>query len=277
MTEVGVLGSLEFSKVKVLEGRIFVVTLNRPQRLNALHRQSFHELARVWDYYEANPDLWVAILTGEGRAFCAGFDLKAAAAPEDGSLSSSQRFFEGPASGFGGLVKRERLLKPIIAAVNGIAHGGGFELALACDIVVAGRSASFALPEPRVGLAALAGGLQRLPRVVGYHNAMSMILTGRSVTAQEGYRLGFVQEVANDDDVLSLALKYAKQIIECSPDSIAASKKCVIEGLKETSVVESMEKQANFPEVKRMLEGQNLKEGITSFNQKKAPKWKSSL
>lgn len=127
-------------------------------------------------------------------------------------------------TGFGGLTLRSTCLKPIIAAVNGIAFGGGMELALSCDIVIASEKAEFALPEPKVGLAALAGGLVRLPRMIGYHSAMRMILTGQRVSAQEGCRLGFVSEVVPHDQLLARALEVAAQITACSPDSIRASK-----------------------------------------------------
>src|SRR5207302_8282921 len=157
------------------------------------------ELAGVWDDFAADPDLWVGIITGAGdRAFSAGNDLKHQAS--GGDMSGQ------PASGFAGLTSRFDLDKPVIAAVNGVAMGGGFEIALACDIIVASQqSALFALPEPRVGLAALAGGLQRLPRMIPLKQAMGMILTGRRVGAAEGKDLGFVTDIAPHGELMDRA------------------------------------------------------------------------
>ena len=162
------------------EGHVRIVTLNRPEVMNALHADANDELAAVWDEFAARDDLWVGIVTGAGeRAFSAGNDLKVQAA--------GRRRPNGP-KGFAGLCHRFDLDKPLIAAVNGVAMGGGFETALACDIIIAAENAVFALPEPRVGLIAGAGGVHRLPRMIPMKQAMGMILTGRRVPAREGYR-----------------------------------------------------------------------------------------
>src|SRR5262249_40886358 len=131
----------------------------------------------------------------------------------------------------GGLTARYTLNKPVIAAVNGVAMGGGFEIALACDLIIASDKAVFALPEPRVGLAALAGGLQRLPRMVPLKQAMGMILTGRRVSAQEGKELGFVTDIAPHDELLKRTRAWVDQILECSPLSVRASKETVMQSL----------------------------------------------
>lgn len=162
------------------EGRVRIVTLNRPEVLNALHADANDELAAVWDEFAARDDLWVGIITGAGeRAFSAGNDLKVQA--------EGRRRPNGP-NGFAGITQRFNLDKPLIAAVNGWAMGGGFETALACDIIIAAENALFALPEPRVGLIAGGGGVHRLPRVIPMKKAMGMILTGRRVAAREGFR-----------------------------------------------------------------------------------------
>src|SRR6185295_12906210 len=159
-------------------------------------------LGDVFDNFAADPDQWVAIITGAGeRAFSAGNDLKVTAA--GGPRGSTHP------SGFGGVVSRFDLDKPLIAAVNGIAMGGGFEIALACDLIIAADTAIFALPEPRVGLAALAGGLHRLPREIGTKRALGMILTGRRVSAAEGKSLGFVNDVVPTGEALAAAKKWA--------------------------------------------------------------------
>src|SRR6202007_2044626 len=175
------------------EGRIRIVTLNRPDVMNALHSDAHDELETVWDEFAASDDLWLAIITGAGdRAFSAGKDLKAQAA---GKRTGFVR------SGFAGITHRFNLEKPLIAAVNGVAMGGGFEIALSCDIIVAAENAVFALPEPRVGLIA-GSGVHRLPRMIGRKNALSMILTGRRVSAAEGKELGFVNEVVPEGQAL---------------------------------------------------------------------------
>ncbi|MFN9925817.1 MAG: enoyl-CoA hydratase-related protein, partial [Phenylobacterium sp.] len=157
------------------EGPVTIFTLNRPEVMNALHSPAHFEMHEALDAFAADPEQWVGIVTGAGeRAFSAGNDLKHQAS--GGKMGN-------PASGFAGLTSRFDLAKPLIAAVNGVAMGGGFEIALACDIIIASDQAVFSLPEPRVGLAALAGGLHRLPRAIGTKRAMAMILTARRVSA----------------------------------------------------------------------------------------------
>ena len=156
---------LKFSKV-TRKGAITIVTLSRPGVMNALHSDAHFELHQVFNDFAADPEQWVAIVTGAGdKAFCAGNDLKWQAAGGKRGWDSS---------GFAGLTARFDCDKPIIAAVNGVAMGGGFEVALACDLIIASENAMFALPEPRVGLAALAGGLHRLPRQIGLKRAMEI-------------------------------------------------------------------------------------------------------
>ena len=187
---------LKFSKV-TRKGPITIVTLSRPEVYNALHTDAHFELNKVFDDFSADPEQWVAIVTGAGdKAFCAGNDLKWQAA------GGKRGWDKG---GFAGLTSRFDCDKPIIAAVNGVAMGGGFEIALACDLIIASENATFALPEPRVGLAALAGGLHRLPRQIGLKRAMGMILTARHVSAKEGQELGFVNEVVPQGEALAAA------------------------------------------------------------------------
>jgi enoyl-CoA hydratase/carnithine racemase len=214
----------QYSKVDI-DGRLMVVTINRPEVYNALHPMANAELSDVFDEFAASPDLWVAIITGAGdKAFCAGNDLKyhAELRAKTGTRPQS------PPKGFGGLTNRHDLDKPVIAAVNGVAMGGGFEIALATDIIVASEQARFALPEPRVGLAAGAGGMQRLSRQIPLKHAMGMMLTGRHVSAREGYDLGFVTAVVPHAQLMAEARRWAGQILECSPMSIRATKQAVM-------------------------------------------------
>ena len=181
-------------------GHVLEVTINRPDVMNALHPPSHAEFDEVWNEFSQNEDLWVGIVTGAGdRAFSAGNDLKYQASGGDRSMGM-------PSTGFAGLTSRFNLNKPIIAAVNGVSMGGGFEIALACDLIIASDNARFALPEPKVGLAALAGGMQRLPRQIGMKNAMGMMLTGRHVGAEEAKELGIVNEVVPQADLMDLSL-----------------------------------------------------------------------
>ncbi|MBM4203608.1 MAG: enoyl-CoA hydratase [Gammaproteobacteria bacterium] len=252
---------LEYCKTEQ-RGHILIVTINRPDRLNALHPAANKELGDVFDAFAANPDQWVAIITGEGRGFSAGNDLRWQA--EGGERVPMPR-------GFGGLTSRFDLSKPVIAAVNGVAMGGGFEIALACDLIIASEKAVFALPEPKVGLAALAGGLNRLPRQIGVKRALGMILTGRHVTAAEGKELGFVNEVVAHDKLMDEALRWASMIEECSPLSIRASKEVVYGSLDSASLAESMAKK--YDGVSRMVGSQDFIEGPRAFAEKRKPNW----
>ncbi len=246
-------------------GPLTLVTIDRPEVMNAVHPPANHELAEVFDAFAADPDQWVAIVTGAGdRAFCAGNDLKFQAA--NGRM-------EQPASGFGGLTARFDLQKPVIAAVNGLAMGGGFEIALACDLIIADERAVFALPEPRVGLAALASGLHRLPRTIGEKQAMGMILTGRRVPAAEGQALGFVNAVAPAGAAVDTARQWAAQILECSPMSIRASKDAVNRTMAEPSVEAGLDNQSSYPGIKALFASEDLREGPLAFAEKRAPKW----
>jgi crotonobetainyl-CoA hydratase len=248
------------------DGRTLIVTINRPDRMNALHPPANAELETVFNDFAADPELWVAILTGAGpRAFSAGNDLRWQA---EGNAVTV------PKTGFAGLTSRWDLDKPIIAAVNGVAMGGGFEIALACDIILASDTATFALPEPKVGLAALAGGLHRLPRTIGVKRAMGMILTGRSVSAAEGKALGFVHDVVAPEALLDAAKALAAQICELSPMSIRASKQVVSRSLDTPSLQAAYEGQMAHPAVNALWKSEDLREGPLAFAQKRKPEWK---
>ena len=241
---------------------VMTVTLDRPERLNAMHPPGNAELGRVFDDFAADDEMWVAIVTGAGRGFCAGNDLRYQA--EGGEWVPMPM-------GFGGLTSRFDLLKPVIGAVNGVSMGGGFEIALACDIIIASDRAVFALPEPKVGLAALAGGLNRLARQIGSKRALGMILTGRHVGAGEGRELGFVNKVVPHDELMDEARDWARQICECAPLSIRASKDVVYKSLDTASLEESM--QAHYDSVLAMLNSEDFIEGPKAFAEKRKPNW----
>ena len=253
---------LEFVRYEKRD-RIAYVTINRPEVMNALHPPANEELSRVWDDVAADPAVWVAILTGAGeRAFSAGNDLKWTA------LHGVPRM---PKGGFGGLVARDDLWKPLIAAVNGVALGGGLEIAIACDIIVAADHARLGLPEPRVGLMAAAGGVHRLPRAIPFRIAMGMMLTGRQIPAAEAARIGLVNEVVPQAELMAAAERWANEILECSPLAVQASKQAAVQGLGRP-LAEAM--AAHYPLVQRLFASEDVVEGPRAFAEKRKPVWK---
>lgn len=252
-----------FCRVEV-DGRIMTVTIDRPELRNALSQDASHELGAVFDHFDADPELWIGIVTGAGdKAFCAGADLKSGYDKTRPSV---------PPSGFAGMVARFDRVKPVIAAVGGQAFGGGFELALACDVVVAAETATFGLTEPRVGLAALGGGIQRLIREIGSKRAMALLLTARRITASQALDLGLVNEIVAPDDLLPAARRWAEEILLASPNSIVATK-AVANALDGRSIAASMGDMFDLPEVKQLLTGPDMHEGIKAFAEKRSPVW----
>jgi enoyl-CoA hydratase/carnithine racemase len=245
------------------EGRLTIITINRPEARNALNAEAQRQMAAAFDAFAADDSQWVAILTAAGdKAFCAGHDLRQQA--ESGDMFT-------PESGFGGLTARADLNKPVIAAVNGPAFGGGFEMVLAADIVVAAQSAFFALPEPLVGLAALAGGIQRLPRLIGTTRANGILLTGRRVPAAEALALGLVNEVVAENP-LAAARRWADQILACSPMSIRATKEAVRRS-EGQDALGAMRDEWGWPAMQAMLASDDAREGPAAFSEKRQPAW----
>ncbi len=252
----------EYIKVEQKD-HVLVVTINRPEAFNSLHPMANEEMGKAFDDFAANDDQWVAIVTGAGeKAFSAGNDLKWTA--------ENQGKLEIPPRGFGGLTNRFDLDKPVIAAVNGVALGGGFEIALACDIILASSTARFGLPEPKVGLAALAGGMHRLPRQIGLKNAMGMMLTGRHVDAAEAYRVGIAQEVCEPAQLMERALAWAGEIAACAPLSVRATKQVAMRSLGH-----ALEEAVNldYPAVKTLFRSEDFVEGPRAFAEKRKPNW----
>src|SRR5712664_4751831 len=255
---------LKFSKV-TRKGPITIVTLSRPEVYNALHIDAHFELNKIFDDFSADPEQWVAIVTGAGdKAFCAGNDLKWQAAGGKRGTDTG---------GFAGLTSRFDCDKPIIAAVNGVAMGGGFEIALACDLIIASDQARFALPEPKVGLSAGAGGMQRLSRMIPLKKAMGMMLTGRHVPAKEGYELGFVTEVVPHAELMKEARRWASDILACSPMSVRATKQVVMRAL-DVPALEVATHNLHYPAFVAMTRGEDTVEGPKAFAEKRKPDWK---
>jgi len=246
-------------------GHVLEVLINRPEVNNALVPEANDELEQVFDAYEADDSLWIAIIAGAGdKAFCTGNDLKAA--------STGRRMWM-PRTGFGGLTARPGRVKPVICAVNGYAMGGGFEIALASDLIVADEQAQFALSEVRVGLLAGAGGLQRLTRQIPYKQAMEMILTGRRVSAQEARELGFVNRLVPAGKALDGARSLAEEMLECSPNSIRLSKELLNEQARHASEEDSV--MVSYRAIDKVVNSEDRIEGIMAFAQKRKPQWKN--
>jgi enoyl-CoA hydratase/carnithine racemase len=247
-------------------GRIAVVTINRPERMNSLHPPANFELHEIWNDFERDPEVWVGILTGAGdKAFSAGNDLRYTA-------EHGMNMIRVADSGFGGIASRTTCWKPILAAVNGYALGGGFEMALACDVIIAAEHARLGLPEPRVGLMAGAGGVHRLPRMIPQKIAMGYILTGRHMTAQEAHRWGIVNEVVPLAELLPTAIRWANEILECAPLSIRASKQAAMMGLGHPLDIAL---HTNYAEAVRMRHSEDTVEGPRAFAEKRKPSWKA--
>lgn len=247
-------------------GHVLEVILNRPDQMNALNSAAHFELHEIWDSFERDGDLWVAVVTGAGdRAFCSGNDLKARAAGGDMSL---------PSSGFAGLCSRFDREKPVIAAINGVAMGGGLEIVLACDLAVAEEHARFALPEVKVGLFATAGGVQRLTRQIGRKAANELILTGRHFTADEALRLGVVNEVVTTGGSRKRAFELAETILANSPSAVRASRQA-LNKLDEIEDLASAMK-ANDAILGRLMRTKDYKEGVTAFVERRPPRWTNS-
>ena len=254
----------EFKYVELKrDGNVLEITFNRPEAYNALFSAAHFELAEIFDEFERDQDLWVAIVTGAGeKAFCSGNDLKVSASGGDMSM---------PASGFAGLCSRTNREKPIIAAVNGVAMGGGLEIVLACDVAIADPIASFALPEVKVGLFAAAGGLQRLTRQIGEKAAMELILTGRKVGPDEASQLGLINSICEAGGVMDAARVLAKTIVGNSPTSIRASKRV----LNAVDSLGDWDKalELSYKEIVKLIQSKDTREGMTAFVQKRKPNW----
>ncbi|WP_210087105.1 enoyl-CoA hydratase/isomerase family protein [Mycobacterium sp. OAE908] len=254
----------EFIKVN-RDGHLLEITINRPDVRNCLHPPANEELDSVFDAFFADRELWVAIITGEGaKAFCAGNDLVYGASGKPVCM---------PLNGFGGLTSRRNMHKPVIAAVNGFAMGGGFEIALACHLVVADESAMFALSEVKVGLIAGAGGAVRLPRSIPPKVANELILTGRRIGAAEARNLGVVNRMAREGQALASARELAAEILGASPTSVRLS----LTLMEQTQgIAHTIDAVTAPPDVvDELMNSADAIEGMTAFALKRQPEWKN--
>jgi enoyl-CoA hydratase len=243
------------------ENGILIVTINRPAQRNAVNGAVSAGIARALDLLDSSPELRVGVLHGAGTAFCAGMDLKAFAAGEP---------VRDPARGFAGLVERPPA-KPLIAAVEGWALGGGFEIVLSCDMVTAGKSARFGLPEVRRGLAARGGGVFRLPRRLPQAVAMELITTGAPLDAARAEHFGLVNRLVDDGEALAAALELAAQVAASAPMSVRASKAVAIDSAG-WPLTEAFERQRAYLE--RVFASQDAAEGVAAFRERRDPVWR---
>jgi crotonobetainyl-CoA hydratase len=254
-----------FLRVDV-EGAVTTVTLDRPEVLNAIHPAMHDELQHAFDVFATDDTQFVCVVTGAGeRAFCVGSDLKA------GSRDSGYRY---PRSGYAGLTERFDCAKPVIASVNGLALGGGFELVLACDIVIAAGHASFGLVEPKVGAMALAGGVHRLVRQMGLKPAMGYMLTAERMSAADALRFGLINEVVPAADLAAATRRWCDRILACAPLAVQATKEAALQGLDEPSLADAIGRQKDYPGYDRWWNSEDVREGVHAFGEKRAPVWK---
>ena len=247
--------------------RIAYITINRPERLNALHPPANQEMLEAFNDFRDDSEVWVAIVTGTGeKAFSAGNDLRYTA---ENWHEREGHTIRAP---LGGITTNTdyNCYKPIIAAVNGYALGGGLELAMACDIIVMADHDEVGLPEPRVGLIAGAGGVHRLPRHVPLKRALGMMLTARRISAQEAYEIGLVNEIVPLNSLMNAAKRWADEILECAPISVRASKQMAYEGLG-WPFKNALERK--YSEENNFLVSDDRREGPLAFSEKRKPNW----
>jgi enoyl-CoA hydratase/carnithine racemase len=255
------------SVIFTLENHVARVTINRPDRMNAVDQATEAELIRTWEAIEKDDGVRVVVLTGAGeRAFCTGADMKA------GGGATGLDYWAAPRpGGFGGIALRDTLDVPVIARVNGHALGGGMEMTLGCDIVVASDTATFGLPEPRVGRLALDGGIAILPRRMSYALAMGLLLTGKRISAEEAFRLGLVNEVASPAGLDEAVERWVAEILACAPLSVRAIKQMVREG---EGMSAKQAQTLRLPALVKALKSRDQDEGVRAFQEKRAPVWR---
>ena len=250
-----------------LDGHVARVTIDRPAVMNAVDRRTHDELSGIWDRIERDPDVHVVVLTGGGdRAFSVGADMSASAIDKSGL----EYWADLDPNGFGGLSLRTTLDVPVIARVNGYALGGGLEMVLGCDIVVAADTAQLGLTEPRVGRLPLDGGIPQLVRRVPHAQAMGMLLTGRRVRAEEARQMGLVNEVVPAAELDAAVERWVTDVLACAPTSLRAIKQMV----QRTSHLTAQEARAQrLPALMVALDSEDSREGVLAFQEKRRPVW----
>jgi enoyl-CoA hydratase len=250
------------------DDRVGVITLNRPDARNAVNADVARGLEAAVDRLEDDPEVWVGVLgantDGQARpVFCAGADLKVIEAGELHTLYTERGYF-------GGFVYRDRT-KPIVVAVDGLATAGGLEIVLAADLVVATTRSQFALAEVKRNLIAAAGGLFRLPRAIGQAAAMEAILTGEPIDAARAYDLGLVSRLVEPDAAFEEAVRLARQIAECAPLAVRASRRVVLAADQDDETLRRLSQDL----LDEVLASEDAQEGLTAFIEKRPPMWKA--
>ncbi|MGH2879930.1 MAG: crotonase/enoyl-CoA hydratase family protein [Solirubrobacteraceae bacterium] len=240
---------------------VLLITLNRPDARNAVNLAVAEGIAAALDELDGADDLSVGVLTGAGKGFCAGMDLKA--------FVSGQRPWVGD-RGFAGIVRRSSV-KPLIAAIEGFAVAGGLEIALACDLIVAARGAKLGVPEVKRSLVAAGGALLRLPRRIPYHAAMELALTGDPISAERAAELGLVNRLAEPGGAVEAALALAAQIAVNAPLALIASKR-IVQEQHDWSAQEMWEEQSKISDP--VFVSEDAREGATAFAEKRPPVWR---
>lgn len=250
-----------------IANQVATVTINRPKVMNAVNQDATDRLNQIWDKLEGDPDIRVVVLTGSGDlSFSVGADMSAGGIGKTGL----QYWADLDPNGFGGISLRTTLDIPVIARVNGYALGGGMEMVLGSDIVVAAEHAQFGLTEPRVGRLALDGGITQLVRRIPHTQAMGMLLTGRKASAMEMATMGLVNEVVPGDQLDASVKRWVDQILACAPSSVRAVKQMVTR----TAHVSAHEARAmRLPALMDSLDSRDSAEGILAFQEKRQPKW----
>ncbi|HAV10460.1 MAG TPA: enoyl-CoA hydratase [Dehalococcoidia bacterium] len=248
------------------EGRVATFTINRPEAFNAMNSETYKELSDALIDFKDDDNLWVGIVTGAGdRAFCAGADIKTMLPAI--KLTKDQPWVDPPS-----LYRGLNLWKPVIAAVNGLALGGGLELALGCDIKIASENAVFGLPEVTLGLIPGWGGTQRLPRAIPVALAAEMILTGKKIDAKEAYRIGLVSKVVSLADLMKTSMETAEALLKAGPLAVRAAKKAMMLGLGEP-LQRGLEIERDM--IDYITHTEDFTEGTTAFVEKRKPEFKA--
>ncbi|KAH9929737.1 enoyl-CoA hydratase/carnithine racemase [Fomitopsis serialis] len=245
------------------QDHVMLLTLNRPKALNAVSPTMQGDIERVLDWFDNEPSLWVVIINGEGRIFCAGADLIAWHKRRSNNEADSASEFIDDKHGFAGISRRTTSGKPIIAAVHGGAYGGGTD-----------DDAVFALPEVKRGVVAIAGGMPRLGRIAGHQLASEMLLLGKPIKASDAAsRFGFVNKVVPKPELLPTALAWAAEITSNSPDSVQSTKRALLLTNQHAHVEDVVEAHVRSKEGKQQLAGDNMKEGLRAFTERRKPVW----
>ncbi len=248
-----------------IQDHVATVIINRPDRLNAIDLETANQLEDIWVQIEQDRAIRVVVLSGSGdRAFCVGADMK------NPAMSGLEYWASSSPNGFGGIALRQSLNIPVIARVNGFALGGGFEMVLGCDIVIASETAQFGLTEPRVGRLPLDGGMALLPRLTTHCRAMGLLLTGKKIPAKKALEYGLINEAVPAEELDQTVDRWVQDILACAPLSVQAIKEVV----RHSAHLSPQEAQAlRLPTLVQALQSEDSEEGVRAFQEKRAPIW----